>query len=98
MLTLFNLGTLFGVMTDKGVRTTGFYSVVRHPSYTLESLMFLLTWLVGFTSFENWIGGLMFPLMYFIRSEREDYFMSVSNPEFLEYKKNVLYKYIPGVY
>lgn len=97
-LSLWNLGKLFGVMTDKGLRTTGFYAVVRHPSYTLESLMFLLTAIIAFTTFGNWLHGLAFLFIYWLRSEREDHFMGVSNPGYADYRKETPYKYIPGVY
>lgn len=97
-LTIWNLGTMFGVMTDKGVRTTGFYSVVRHPSYTLEALMFVLLELRGLSSGGQWVAVSMFLFCYWIRSEREDEFMSRSNPEYGEYKVATPYKFIRGIY
>ena len=96
--TIWNMGVKFGVMTDKGVRRTGFYSVVRHPSYTVEGIMFLMISCVGFTTIYQWYGACWYFVLYFFRSEREDQFMTVSNPEFVEYKKQVPYKYIPGVW
>ncbi len=96
--TVWNLGVKFGVMMDKGVRRTGFYSVVRHPSYTVEGIMFLMIGCVGFTTIFQWFGACWYFLMYLFRSEREDQFMTASNPEFVEYKKQVPYKYIPGVW
>jgi len=98
MFTIWNLGTMFGVMTDKGVRIWGFYSTVRHPSYTLEVLMFFVTELVGLTAGIHWLAILMYFFIYFIRSEREDNFMLYSNPEFEPYTKITPYKFIPGIY
>lgn len=98
MLTIWNLGTMFGVMTDKGVRTWGFYSVVRHPSYTLEVLMFFVTELVGLTSGVHWLAITMYFFIYWIRSEREDNFMLYSNPAFEPYIRETPYKFIPGIY
>lgn len=98
MLTIWNLGTMFGVMTDKGVRKSGFYSVVRHPSYTLEVLMFFVTELIGLTSGIHWLVISTYFFIYWIRSEREDNFMLYSNPEFEAYTKAVPYKFIPGIY
>src|SRR3569832_1684825 len=77
-LTIWNLGTMFGVMTDKGVRTTGFYSVVRHPSYTTEALMFVVVFLKGLTGGGQWLAAAMFFVIYWLRSEREDDFMGSS--------------------
>lgn len=97
-LSIWNLGKMFGVMTDKGVRTTGFYNVVRHPNYTLEALMFLVLELRGFASASNWIAGiLLYAFLYWIRSEREDQFMSRSNPDYLAYREKVPWKYVPGL-
>ena len=98
MLTIWNLGTMFGVMTDKGVRTSGFYSVVRHPSYTMEALMFFALELKGLSSGAQWFAAAMILVIYWLRSEREDVFMSGSNPEYLQYRKATPYKFVPGIY
>jgi protein-S-isoprenylcysteine O-methyltransferase Ste14 len=98
MLSIWNLGTMFGVMADKGVRTWGFYSVVRHPSYTLEVLMFFVTELMGLTTGIQWLGISMYFFLYWIRSEREDNFMRYSNPKFIPYAEKTPYKFIPGIY
>ncbi|MBF0594271.1 MAG: hypothetical protein HQL22_04820 [Candidatus Omnitrophica bacterium] len=97
-LSIWNLGTMFGVMTDKGVRTNGFYNTVRHPSYTLEALMYLIIFLNGLSSSREWLTVLVIVIVYYIRSEREDQFMSTSNPEYPTYCKRATYKYIPGIY
>ncbi len=97
-ISIFNLGVLFDLMTDKGVRKSGFYSVVRHPNYTLEACMFFATELVALSSGMHWLAILMFFFLYWIRSEREDNFMEYSNPEYTEYQKKTPYKFIPGIY
>ncbi len=97
-MSIWNLGTMFGVMTDKGVRTTGFYSVVRHPSYTMEPLMFVLTFSRGLTTSAQWFTAACFLLMYWLRSERDDQFMGVSNPDYVSYRAKTPYKFIPGIY
>jgi len=97
-MTIWNLGTMFGVMTDKGVRSTGFYSVVRHPSYTLEALMFVVTYCRGLSSSAQWYAVSFFFLIYWLRSEREDQFMSISNPDYRLYKQKTTWKFIPGIY
>jgi len=97
-LSIWNLGIMFGVMTDKGVRTTGFYSVVRHPNYTIESIMFVMFYCRALSSAVNWLAVGGFLLIYWLRSEREDQFMSVSNPDYLVYREKTPYKFIPGIY
>lgn len=98
MLSIWNLWTLFDLMADKGVRTSGFYSVVRHPNYALESAMFFATELVGLSAGIHWLGIAVFFFLYWIRSEREDNFMGYSNPMYEKYRESAPYKFIPGIY
>lgn len=97
-LSIWNLGLKFGVMTDKGLRTSGFYRVIRHPNYTLEAPMFLLMAVIGTTTVWHWLGASLWILIYYIRAEREDHFMSRSNPDYPIYQQETPYKFIPGVY
>lgn len=98
MLSIFNLGFMFDLMTDKGVRKSGFYSVIRHPNYTLEVSMFFVTELIGLTAGIEWLAICMYFFIYWIRSEREDNFMEYSNPEYEPYQQTTPYKFIPGIY
>jgi protein-S-isoprenylcysteine O-methyltransferase Ste14 len=97
-LTIWNLGTKFGLMTDKGMRTTGYYSVVRHPSYTIEGPVFVCIFMRGLSSPGQWLSAGVFILLYWIRSERDEQFMSHSNPDYEAYRQKVPYKFIPGLY
>jgi protein-S-isoprenylcysteine O-methyltransferase Ste14 len=98
-LSIFNLGTMFDLMSDKGVRSSGFYSLVRHPNYTLEVGMLLLVDLGGVTGRAEVFSVLVSTIfLYWIRSEREDNFMAYSNPEYAEYQNKTPYKFIPGIY
>lgn len=94
---ILNMGTKFGVMVDKGLVDTKFFSVVRHPSYTLESLMFVTIYL---STIEIWRtpGLLAFVVMYWIRSERDDHFMTRANDDYAAYRERVPYKFIPGLW
>ena len=98
MLSIFNLGLMFGVLVDKGVRTRGFYAVIRHPNYTLEALMFVVMGLTALSDPVQWFAISIFLLKYWLRSEREDQFMSCSNPEYVRYKTQTPWKFIPGLY
>ena len=97
-LSIWNLGTMFGVMVDKGVRRSAFFSVVRHPNYTLEAAMFYVSFLPDMTKPAHYLSGLTYFITYWIRSEREDMFMTASNPEYAQYKKAVPWKFVPGIY
>lgn len=98
MLSIWNLGTMFDLMADKGVRTSFFYGVIRHPNYMLEACMFFVVELVGLTSGIEWMAFSMFFFLYWIRSEREDNFMTYSNPAYTPYRERTPYKCIPGIY
>ncbi len=94
---IFNMGTKFGVMVDKGLVDHGFYSVIRHPSYTLEGPMLFLVAAKTLGPGLMWVGALMPLLQYWLRSEREEVFLAASNPDFGAYQARVPYKFIRGL-
>jgi protein-S-isoprenylcysteine O-methyltransferase Ste14 len=96
-LSLYNMFTKFGVLVDKGLVDTGFYSFLRHPSYTLEAFMLILVYARMLQTGATWFGILVLVLLYWLRSEREDVFMAGSNPEYPEYRRRVTCKFVPGL-
>ena len=95
---IWTMGTKFGVMTDKGLVTRGWFRVVRHPCYTFEVAMFLTLEASGLTTWHEWVGALSIGFLYWLRSEREDAFMAASNPDYARYREAVPYRYLPGVW
>lgn len=95
---ILNLGLMFGLMTDKGVRRSGYYSVIRHPSYTVEIFMLIMTFSRGLSGFAEWYSISFYFLLFWMRSERDDQFMGASNPDYVAYRAEVPYKYLPGIY
>jgi hypothetical protein len=96
-ITVLNLWTRFGVMVDKGVESRFAYRVVRHPSYTLEGVMFALLKAPAASSPIAFLSLGTYMFLYWIRSERDDDFMTASNPDYRKYKKLVPYKFLPGL-
>ncbi|MBN1612052.1 MAG: hypothetical protein JW940_35805 [Polyangiaceae bacterium] len=96
-MSLYNMFTKFGVLVDKGMVDSGFYSMVRHPSYTLEAFMLIMVYARMLQTGLPWLGVLVLCALYWLRSEREDAFMSGSNPEYARYKELVPHKYIRGL-
>jgi protein-S-isoprenylcysteine O-methyltransferase Ste14 len=96
-MSLYNMLTKFGVLVDKGMVDSGFYSMVRHPSYTLEAFMLIMVYARMLQTGVAWLGVLVLCVLYWLRSEREDVFMTGSNPEYARYKELVPYKYIRGL-
>ncbi|MCA9571307.1 MAG: hypothetical protein KC656_25885, partial [Myxococcales bacterium] len=97
-LSIWSMGTRFGVMVDKGLVDHGFYAVVRHPSYALESVMFVVLDIAGLTTWRQWWAVSSWFLLYWMRSEREDDFMGEVNPDYAPYRQRVPYKYVPGIW
>jgi protein-S-isoprenylcysteine O-methyltransferase Ste14 len=94
---IWNMGTMFGVMVDKGVRRSLMFSVVRHPCYTLEGVMFALLALQQVSEMRAFIPLAANIFLYWMRSERDDDFMGVSNEEYAAYRNEVRHKFLPGL-
>lgn len=95
---VWNMGTKFGVMVDKGLVDKGFFGVIRHPNYTLESFMFLMLALRGLGSAAALVAAAMHFVLYWLRSERDEQFMAVSNPDYEAYRQRVTSKFVPGAW
>lgn len=93
---MWSMGKRFGVMVDKGLVDTGFFEVVRHPIYTLEALVLFFGAARSLTSPGVWVGATLFLVLYWFRSERDDVFMTASNPDYLAYRERVPYKFLRG--
>ena len=92
-----NLNRSFGILpANRGIVTTGFYSIVRHPvyaSYLLGHIGFLLL----NPSFWN-CGAYGIALGLQILRIREEEKLLVQDPAYAEYCKTVRYRLLPGVF
>jgi len=96
-VTLINLGRSFGILIAlREVKTSGLYSVVRHPMYFTDILL-----RVGYVIYHfNLFTVSVFTastLCYLYRALLEEKFLS-QDPSYAEYMKNVRYRFIPGVF
>jgi protein-S-isoprenylcysteine O-methyltransferase Ste14 len=96
-LSIYNMWTRFGVMVDKGMVRNLMFSVVRHPSYTLEGVMFAVLALGHISNQLAFISLAVYGFQYWLRSERDEDFMLASNEEYQGYRQDVTYKYLPGL-
>jgi protein-S-isoprenylcysteine O-methyltransferase Ste14 len=96
-LSIYNMWTRFGVMVDKGMVRNLMFSVVRHPSYTLEGVMFAVLALGHIANHLAFIALAVYCFQYWLRSERDEDFMLASNEEYEGYRRQVPYKYLPGL-
>jgi protein-S-isoprenylcysteine O-methyltransferase Ste14 len=97
IVTMLNLGKSFGVfIAFRKIRTTGLYGIVRHPMYLTDILLRVGYLISHFTPFI--VGAFVLSsACYVYRAILEERFL-VNRPEYVEYLKNVKYRFIPYVY
>jgi protein-S-isoprenylcysteine O-methyltransferase Ste14 len=97
LVTMFNLGRSFGVfMAFREIRTTGLYSVVRHPMYLTDILLRVGYLISHFTPFIV-AAFIVSSACYVYRALLEERFLS-KQPEYIEYLRRVKYRFIPYVF
>ena len=81
-------------LTNRGIVRHGPYRFVRHPAYTAK----LIIWYIQGVIFGQYFLGLMigFTIIYLLRAWTEEKHLSM-DPEYLVYRKNVRYMFIPGL-
>lgn len=83
-------------LTNRGIVNWGPYRVVRHPAYVVKLIAFFITGLLyapGITYFLGWLG---FTFIYVMRAITEERHLSM-DPDYVEYKHQVRWKFIPGI-
>ena len=93
-------------LTNRGIVTTGPYKYVRHPAYICKNV----AWLIGgipmiyvaassnelsLVSVCIWLGSWAY--IYYLRAITEENHLS-TDPDYIAYKKQVPYKFIPKVW
>jgi protein-S-isoprenylcysteine O-methyltransferase Ste14 len=88
------LGFKASNLTNRGIVSSGPYRYVRHPAYIAK----LIIWIIQGVFFAQFSTGIMlgFVLIYYLRAWTEERHLSM-DPDYIEYKKKVPYKFIPGV-
>ena len=81
-------------LTNRGIVKHGPYRFIRHPAYTAK----LIIWYIQGVIFGQFFLGLMigFTIIYVLRAWTEEKHLLI-DPEYLEYRKNVRYMFIPGL-
>lgn len=94
---LSTLGRGFGIIAARRVvRTTGLYSVVRHPLYAAEAV-FLLSIVIGNLSVYN-VFVLVLQIGCQIRRMAEEEKLLSGDPAYPAYRQRVRFRMVPGVY
>jgi protein-S-isoprenylcysteine O-methyltransferase Ste14 len=91
-----SLGPKASNLTNRGIVTRFPYSIVRHPAYISKNLVWWLT-LLPVLNVKFALGMFFWTVIYFFRAITEERHLSL-DPEYVEYKKKVKWKFIPGVW
>ncbi|MFH1585245.1 MAG: hypothetical protein ABIB79_00575 [archaeon] len=90
------LGTKCSNLTNRGIVSRGPYAIIRHPAYISKNAAWWLT-LIPVLSWPAVFSMGSWSLIYHLRTITEERHLS-QDPDYIEYCKNVKYRYIPGVY
>ena len=92
----FALGTKCSNLTNRGIVSRGPYAIIRHPAYISKNLAWWLT-IIPIVSLPAILSMGAWSLIYHLRTITEERHLS-QDPDYIEYKKKVKYRYIPWVY
>lgn len=94
-------------LTNRGIITTWAYKYIRHPAYVCKNFAWwigvlpLLVWNIQHGDITNTIivisSMMAWSWIYYMRAKTEEEHLS-SDPDYIEYKKNVPYKFIPKIW
>lgn len=81
-------------LTNRGIVKSGPYCFVRHPAYTAK----VLIWIIQGVFFAQFTAGILiaFAVIYFLRAWTEERHLSL-DADYLEYKKAVKWRFVPGL-
>lgn len=97
IVTLLNLGRSFAFLIAlREVRTTGAYSIVRHPMYGTDILL-RVGYIMGNADIKNLILFFLSTSCYIYRAILEERFLA-ETAEYREFMKRVKYRFIPYVF
>jgi protein-S-isoprenylcysteine O-methyltransferase Ste14 len=89
------LGWRASNLTNRGIVDTGPYAYIRHPAYASKVFLWALeAYILGIKNFFLIVALLV---VYALRAWTEERHLS-QDPDYIEYKKIVRYRFIPGVF
>ncbi len=101
-----NLGFKATNLTSRGIVTTGFYSIVRHPAYAFKLAAWTTCAIGGYyvRSIQDqprvWelVTLLGWAYLYYVRAKTEERHLIETDPDYAKYCVRVRYRFIPGVF
>lgn len=98
LVTLFNLGTSFGILIAcRQVKTGGLYRYLRHPMYATDILL-RIGYLIGHRTLLTASLFVLSTACYVWRAILEERFLAAQGPAYRAYMARVRYRFIPGVF
>ncbi|MBF0501107.1 MAG: isoprenylcysteine carboxylmethyltransferase family protein [Candidatus Riflebacteria bacterium] len=97
ILSFMSLGRSFGILVAvRQVRTTGLYRFIRHPMY-LSDLLWRIGYILKNACKRNLVLFLISSGCYVYRAILEERFLD-EDPAYLEYRRQVPFRFIPGIF
>jgi protein-S-isoprenylcysteine O-methyltransferase Ste14 len=91
-----NLGRSFGIVpANRGIKTKGFYKVVRHPIYSLY-MLHDIGWNLNCFSVNNGCVFVLYCLITYIRAKCEEKVLR-QDPAYQKYVLKIRYMFFPGI-
>jgi len=92
-----NLGRSFGIVpSNRGIKTKGFYVVVRHPIYLLY-MLHDIGWNLNCFSARNCCVFVLYCLLTYSRAKCEERLLR-QDPAYQEYASKTRYMFFPGIF
>lgn len=96
-LSYLSLNTSFGVIPAiRNVKTSGLYSVIRHPMYSSYFVIYTGYLMLSFSLYNLAIISILF-IFLVLRIHFEEKILTTNN-EYVTYKNRVRYRLLPGIY
>lgn len=91
-----SLGFKCSNLTNRGIVSTGAYSIVRHPAYIGKVLSWWIM-IIPIFNIYTFASMAMWSVIYFARAITEERHL-MQDPDYVSYCKKVRYRFIPWVY
>ena len=90
------LGSRAGNLTNRGIVAVGPYRYIRHPAYVAKNLSWFFEVLPFFSHPLQLLSWILWAGIYVVRAVTEERHLS-KDSSYIEYRKNVPYRFIPGI-